>query len=127
VRLSATLIGIGLVLVAIQAAGSNRGPLMDVIPGLQALTAGLIALAAGIIVGAVRGTRPYRIAMLLALLGSAFVAFGVLFMTIGGPGRRPTITVNEASLLAGAAVWMVAVVLAVQAIRRDAAGRTAVR
>jgi hypothetical protein len=117
-RTSAALIAAALLLVAIQIGFSDgTTPVIAALPiGMLPLTAGLLALVAGVVLGLVLGSKRYRLAMLLALFGTALALFAFTFMTIGGPGTRSGMSVNEIAFIGAVVSWLAALVLAVSAL-----------
>ena len=87
--------------------------------GMSTFTIGAILLPLGLAIGLVTGNTRYRVAVLLAVLGSGLIAFGLLLVTIGGPGRQPVISEQEVALLAGLLLWAVAIALGTLAMLRD--------
>ncbi len=120
-RASASLVVIGLGLVAFQVAFSNGAvPRIAPLPiGIVPVAVGSLALLAGMVLGLAVDDARYRTASLAAWLGSACIFFAIIFVTTGGPGRRPALTINEIALLAGAVMWLVALVLGASAILRS--------
>jgi hypothetical protein len=123
-RLSAGLIGCALLLFGIQA-GFSDGAEPAILPlpiGVAPVAIGAVVLLAGFLVGVVYGSFRYRVALALGMLGFVFATVGAMYLTIGGPGRRPLLTINEATVIAAVVLWLLALVVGVRALAAPRGG-----
>jgi hypothetical protein len=123
-RTSAALVLVAILLFAAQLGFSDGAqPRIAPLPiGMVPVTAGVILLLAGLAWGLIAGNGGYRLAVGVALLGTALTSFGLMFATVGGGfgGRRPDVSVNEIAFALGVLVWLVAVVFGARSLRAAA-------
>ena len=124
-RASAGLVVVGLLAVLFQVAFSEGAePHITGLPiGVVPITMGVILVPIGLLLGLVHGNARYRTAVVLAVLGTALVAFPLLFVTSGAPGRRPAFSLNEIAFWGGLLLWLGALVVGAMALRDPANAR----
>jgi hypothetical protein len=118
VRGSAAIVALGLVLLGAVVLLNGTGLVPNRILIVLAW-ASPISIFGGLLIGIVLGTRRYRIAVALALLGTGLLIFGVMFVTTGGPGAisGPTVRPQEVAFWSGTGLWIVALVIGAAALR----------
>lgn len=124
-RASALLVVLGILLIGFQV-GFSDGTEPNILPlaiGMWPVTAGLAALLAGLCVGLAGGTMRYRLAVMLGMVGTLSAAFGLLLIYSRDPSVPPPIlTINDAALILGGLLWLLAIGLGVSELRH-AGGR----
>jgi hypothetical protein len=121
-RTSASLLVLALGLLAFQVAFSDGAvPRIAPLPiGMAPVAGGLVALAAGLLIGLVAGSARYRSAIFFAVCGTGCVFSGITSIATGGLRPRPALSSNEIAVLVGAGLWLLAIVVGASAIRRAA-------
>lgn len=131
-RVSGALVLLGILLFGFQV-GFSDGVVPRIAPlpiGVLPLQIGAVALLLGLVWGLITGSAEYRVAIGLAILGTAFIFFGITLVTTGGfspdvSTDEMTLSGNEMAVLLGGLMWLVAVVIGAHALgRSDAHGAT---
>jgi hypothetical protein len=91
---------------------TTQGSWVSMLP----LIAALPTLTVGLVLGVARGTRAYRRAVLVGVVGLVAIAYGFSAVSFGQPGApRPQPSMNEIMLFVGLALEFAAIVLGARA------------